>query len=186
MKSNGLQMLRREGWGWLALFLPCLIFVATLLKVYQPGLTQLAALQAERDQMAANVYQTAWLDSAELDLRHQVALQAQNLQRAQSRLLPRRPFQQTLDSLRHCASKSGVEVLETQVSTSRQDSLRAMQVRLRARGSYANLWAFFKRMEKDQPWWTLTETSIRPASEAGSQLDALLQLVALGSNEVLK
>ncbi len=186
MKSIGKPILGREGWGWLAILLPSLIFAITLFKIYQPGLTQLSALQAERDQMAANVYQTAWLDSVELDLNRHVALQAQNLHLAQSRLLPRRPFQQTLDSLRHCASRSGVDVLETQVSTTRQDSLRSMQVMLRARGSYANLWAFLRRMEKDQPWWTLTETTIRPASENASQLDAMLRLIALGSHEVLK
>jgi hypothetical protein len=177
--------LRREGYGYLALLLPCIFLALGFHFVFAPGLKTVENLRGEAAALSANVYESAWLDSTERHLNTQVAAAEQRLLRAKSRLLPMRPVQQTLDTLREAASNAGVEVLETQVATQRQDSLRTLSVKVHARGGYAGLWHWLKRMESEHAWWSVQEVMLKPFNESNSdastgQLDILVLLQATG------
>jgi hypothetical protein len=176
---------RREAFGYLALITPCLLLGLGLQFVYAPGLAAIEKLRAEEAQLSANVYEAAWLDSTEMRLGEQVEAAAQRLSRATARLLPTRPFQQTLDTLREAASLAGVEVLETQVATQRQDSLRTMGLRVHARGTYAGFWRWFQTLEREHAWWSVHEVVMKPAGEGAAQLDVMVHLQATGKLEAL-
>jgi hypothetical protein len=185
MNGSWNETVRREGLGWLAYLLPLAILWATLEWIAGPHLIQLHKIEQERSILAANRYESKWLDSTEQDLRNQLKKETEKLKQTQARLLPQRPFQQTLDSLRRCATLAGVEILETQTSSAKQDSLRSMVVRVHAHGDYAAMWRFFKQIETHQLWWGLSELVLRPLGESPGRLDISLHLAALGSSKIL-
>jgi Tfp pilus assembly protein PilO len=185
VSSPAPSRIRREAYGYLALALPCILLALGFHFIFAPGLKTVETLRGEADALSANVYESAWLDSTERHLKAQVAAAEQRLMRAKSRLLPIRPVQQTLDTLREAASQAGVEVLETQVATQRQDSLRTLSVKVHARGSYAGMWHWLRGMESQHAWWSVQEVILKPfnestAGQSNAQLDILVLLQATG------
>lgn len=183
MKAQASSSFGREAVYYLALFLPCIILALAFHFVFLPGLKDVETLRRQAASLSANVYESAWLDSTESLLQTQVKAADQQLLRAKARLLPARPVQQTLDTLRAAALRQGIEVLETQVATQRQDSLRTLSVKVHARGNYAGLWHWLKRVEKDYSWWSVHELIVKPVGESASQLDILVLLQATGMHE---
>jgi hypothetical protein len=78
-----------------------------------------------------------------------------------------------------------VEILESQVSTSRNDSLRTMLLKIHARGDYASFWKWLKVLESKQPWWSIQEMILKPEGGRASTLDGSLVFTATGPKEIL-
>ncbi len=168
-----------------AFFLPLALMAAAWQWGFLPAWAKLASLKNDQAQFSANVYEKDWLDSAQAELERQLSAAQRDLSLAKSRLMPMRPFQQTLDILRKGAGEAKVEVLETQVSTTRKDSLRTMLLKVHARGEYAGYWLWLKGLEKTQPWWSVREMTLKPIGEGAQKLDGLFLLAATGPVEIL-
>jgi hypothetical protein len=185
MAMNSVRQQFKPGWYGLAMAMPLILLLAAWKWIFIPGFVRTAVLEHEKVQLEANVYESAWLDSVQKQLKQELLGTQEQLGYAKSRLLPARPFQQTLDSLRQMASVNGIEILETQVATTRRDSLRTMVLKVHARGTYGDYWKWVKQMENHQPWWTMQELVLKPIGESQASLDGALVLAATGHDEVL-
>jgi hypothetical protein len=175
----------QASWFALSLIAPLVLMLLAWQGLLLPGLAKVAQMQQTRDQLRSNVYESDWLDSAQARLEGKLVEADRALAHGLGRLLPERPFQQTLDSLRYHAGQCGIEILETQVATSKRDSLRTMLLKVHARGSYAAYWKWLKALESRQPWWSVQDWVLKPVGESNQVLDGSMVLSASGKEEVL-
>jgi|GEM_PF-5870900 len=177
MKRSGF-LFDREWIFLLSLAGLCLILFGGIRFLYTPGLQKIRSLQSDIDDLSANVYRKSWLDSTQEVLQDQVNEETRRLTQARSRILPDKPMQQIVDTLRKSALQSGIEILETQVASTQQDSLNTSLLRLHARGTYPELWHYLKTMEARHPWWSIREMLVKPAGGTAQHLDILMHLSA--------